>query len=196
MGRSRTFDEADVLEAATDQFWETGFAGTSVDDVLRAAGLGKGSLYAAFGDKRLLFARVFDGYCQRMTKAVQRRLAGPDHTAARRLRSLVKGAARAGGSTEAKRACLLAKTTSELAARDEDIAARARLAFEELATTLQSALSQARNAGDVPADLDVAKGAHLLLATLRGIEALGEAGVAPAILRDAAEGALAAVALS
>jgi hypothetical protein len=83
-----------------------------------------------------------------------------------------------------------------LAARDEDIAARARLAFQELATALQSALSQARTAGDVPADLDVAKGAHLLLATLRGIEALGEAGVEPAILRDAAEGALAAVALS
>jgi hypothetical protein len=39
MGRSRLFDEAEVLNAATDRFWENGFAGTSVDDapVVRAA---------------------------------------------------------------------------------------------------------------------------------------------------------------
>ena len=47
----------------------TGFAGTSIDEVAAATGLGKGSLYGAFGDKRQLDLRVFDRYCTEVTEA-------------------------------------------------------------------------------------------------------------------------------
>ena len=63
MARPRTFDEADVVEAARDQFWNRGYAATSVDDLTAATGLGKGSLYGAFGDKHSLFLRALDRYC-------------------------------------------------------------------------------------------------------------------------------------
>lgn len=63
MGRPRKFDEREVVVAARRQFNETGFHGTSVDELSRATGLSKGSLYGAFGDKEGLFRRVFDDYC-------------------------------------------------------------------------------------------------------------------------------------
>ena len=50
MARPRTFDEQEVVAAARDEFWERGYAATSVDDLTAATGLGKGSLYGAFGD--------------------------------------------------------------------------------------------------------------------------------------------------
>lgn len=196
MGRIRTFDEAEVLEAATNRFWENGFAGTSVDDVLQVTGLGKGSLYAAFGDKRQLFGRVFDGYCKRVGYAFEHALAGPDATAARRIRALLRNTAKRGRHRVAGRPCLLAKTTSEMAAHDSDIAAQARATLLEMVVALRSALAQAQDAGDVDPDVDVGKGAHLLFVTMRGIEALSQAGVSTAILRDAAEAALEAVTLS
>jgi AcrR family transcriptional regulator len=196
VGRIRTFEEADVLEAATNLFWENGFAGTSVDDVLQASGLGKGSLYAAFGGKRQLFGRVFDGYCKRVGYAFEHALAGPDATAARRIRALLRGTAKRGRDRVAGRPCLLAKTTSEMAASDREIAVQARATLLEMVAALRNALTQAQDAGDVAPDVDVDKGAHLLIVTLRGIEALAQAGVSTAILSDAAEAALEAVTLS
>src|ERR1700694_6107279 len=63
MARPRGFDEMQVLQAARDEFWSCGYAATSIDGVAAVTGLGKGSLYGAFGDKHALFLRVFDDYC-------------------------------------------------------------------------------------------------------------------------------------
>ena len=46
-----------MLSAVQAAFWDNGYAGTSLDDLLAASGLGKGSLYGAFGDKQHLFLR-------------------------------------------------------------------------------------------------------------------------------------------
>lgn len=62
MPRPREFDENRVLLAIRDEFWDKGYAATSMDDLLRVSGLGKGSLYGAFGDKRSLFLRVLRDY--------------------------------------------------------------------------------------------------------------------------------------
>jgi hypothetical protein len=54
-GAIRSFDEGEVLRVVRDQFWSTGYAAARVDDIAAATGLGKGSLYGAFGDKHQLF---------------------------------------------------------------------------------------------------------------------------------------------
>lgn len=55
MGRNRSFDEGDVVTRAAEAFLRTGYEGTSVDDLVRATGVHRGSLYNAFGSKRGLF---------------------------------------------------------------------------------------------------------------------------------------------
>lgn len=59
MARPRQFDEEEAVRAARDQFWTVGFHGTSIDDLSAATGLGRGSLYAAFGGKRALLSTTF-----------------------------------------------------------------------------------------------------------------------------------------
>ncbi len=58
MGRKRSFDEGAVLAAAGRAFLTAGFEGTSIDELVRATGLLRGSLYQAFGSKRGLFLAV------------------------------------------------------------------------------------------------------------------------------------------
>ncbi|MFC3996859.1 TetR/AcrR family transcriptional regulator [Nocardiopsis sediminis] len=55
-GRKR-FDVDTAAEQAMRVFWEHGYAEASMSMLLEATGLGRGSLYATFGDKKELFER-------------------------------------------------------------------------------------------------------------------------------------------
>src|ERR1700730_9634469 len=118
MARPRQFDEERVLQAARQQFWSTGYAGTSMDAIAAATGLGKGSLYGAFGDKHQLFLRVFDGYCTAIVNAVGRDLDGPDDQAFERLCAHIRAVASKTAADTIRRGCLLAKGTAELSEHD------------------------------------------------------------------------------
>ena len=61
MGRPRTFSEPDVVARASAVFARRSFAATSVDDLVRATGVGRASLYGAFGSKDGLFQRCLSG---------------------------------------------------------------------------------------------------------------------------------------
>ena len=55
MGRKRSFDDDEVLARASEVFLEHGYEGTSIDALVKATGLLRGSLYGAFGSKRGMF---------------------------------------------------------------------------------------------------------------------------------------------
>jgi len=60
----RKFDQ--VLAGAREVFLADGFEGASVDDIARAAGVSKATLYSYFPDKRLLFMEVVTNECGQM----------------------------------------------------------------------------------------------------------------------------------
>ena len=55
MGRKRSFDDDEVLSRAREVFLEHGYEGTSIEALVKATGLLRGSLYGAFGSKRGMF---------------------------------------------------------------------------------------------------------------------------------------------
>jgi len=65
--RGRKFDQ--VLAGARDIFMSDGFEGASVDDIARAAGVSKATLYSYFPDKRLLFMEVAKAECIRQAES-------------------------------------------------------------------------------------------------------------------------------
>lgn len=62
MSGRKQFDVEVALDAAMRVFWEHGYAQASLDLLTSATGLGRGSLYGAFGDKDALFQRALDRY--------------------------------------------------------------------------------------------------------------------------------------
>ena len=143
MARPRKFDERDVLVAVRRRFNETGYHGTSVDDLSRATGLSKGSLYGAFGDKEALFQRVFEEYCTTSEEGVAALLEGPQDQALDRLRSWL----RAPEDCTDRRGCLLAKATAELAWENDAVATRSLAAYETLLDSCRQLVEQAQRAG-------------------------------------------------
>ena len=64
MVRPREFDRDAALDRAMQVFWAKGFAATSTEDLVAAMGIGRQSLYNAFGDKRRLYLESLEAYQQ------------------------------------------------------------------------------------------------------------------------------------
>jgi AcrR family transcriptional regulator len=77
MARPREFDREQALESATRVFWAKGFASTSTEDLLAAMGIGRQSLYNAFGDKRALYLEALERYQRATTSGHLQRLRAP-----------------------------------------------------------------------------------------------------------------------
>jgi AcrR family transcriptional regulator len=192
VARPRDFDEQSVLNAARDQFWMTGFAGTTMDAIAAATGLGKGSLYGAFGVKRELFDRVFDDHCNATIGSANRQLSGDDEQAFERLAVYLLGHA-AACAERGRHGCLVAKTTAELTEHDEVVSALSLKAFEGVRLALAADLEACQRTGDIDPAADAQQLAGLLLAVHRGVEALGKAGASESTLRSITETALASL---
>ena len=188
MGRPRSFDTATVLQAVEEQFRATGYAGTSLDDVAAATGLGRGSLYAAFGDKHELFMRSLEEFCQRNEARVAAVLDGPDETAVSRLHRFLLGAAQVGDDgTETK--CMATKFAVEL--NDQDPRARERVAqsFSVLRRRVRDCVLAAQRHGDVDPSADADVLAGLIYTVTRGLQVMASAGQTADELEPVAEAA-------
>lgn len=64
-GRPRKFDEGEVRQAIMRCFWAKGYTATSLDDLAKATGLVRPSLYAAFGGKEDMFLAAMDDFASR-----------------------------------------------------------------------------------------------------------------------------------
>ncbi|ATH07143.1 hypothetical protein BIY24_04080 [Halobacteriovorax marinus] len=62
MARASDFDRDEVILKAMEVFWEKGFHGTSMSDLMEATDLHKGSLYNAFESKENLFLLALEKY--------------------------------------------------------------------------------------------------------------------------------------
>jgi len=62
MARSKAFNEEVVLDKAVEMFWAKGYEATSMQDLVDAMGVQRGSLYATFGNKQQLFLKSLNRY--------------------------------------------------------------------------------------------------------------------------------------
>lgn len=182
MARPREFDVDTALERAMQAFWAKGYEATSLDDLCVATGLGRSSLYAAFGDKHALYLRALDRYEEGGVARIAAALARPpihDGVAAfvgRLIDDIVAGPGRRG--------CFIGNCAAELARGDRAAAAHVRRSLDRIETTFRNALLQARRRGEIAAAADVDALARFLVAGIQGLRLVGKANPDRAVLED------------
>jgi TetR/AcrR family transcriptional regulator, transcriptional repressor for nem operon len=62
MPKVKQFDREKVLEVASSIFHQNGYNGTSIDEILKATGLSRSSLYDSFKDKHTLYLQSLEFY--------------------------------------------------------------------------------------------------------------------------------------
>jgi AcrR family transcriptional regulator len=61
-----------ILVAAREVFAKRGYAPATVDDIVVAAGVARGTFYLYFEDKRAVFTELIDGFAEQITAAILR----------------------------------------------------------------------------------------------------------------------------
>lgn len=147
-GRPKSFERDAVLDAAVLVFWERGYEGASLDDLTRAMGINRPSLYATFGNKHGLFLEALDRYVSVQGKVQSEPLRNEAD-----IKSAVEGyyneIIRTVKSPSGPCGCLIACVASEVAERDEivrkKIAANLRRSEDFLNHRLKQADVNAQN---------------------------------------------------
>jgi TetR/AcrR family transcriptional repressor of nem operon len=186
MPRPRSFEEGAVLDQAVQLFWERGYEGTSLADLETHLGLGRQSLYNAFGDKQTLFLKALERY---QRAVVEKRLAHLNASGAGldAIRAFFKANVEFLTAPGPRRACLIANTILERGSQDPDALLRCNHARAELERGFRRALVQAKTRGELAEGLDVETTATLLVIQSYGLNVLAKTGATAAELQGAVE---------
>ena len=183
MGRPKTFDPSLALDRAIEVFWERGYEGTAMSDLVAAMGIARQSLYDTFGDKRELFQRAVEHYCAQRFTEFQEQLASAESPLAG-LRAFIASMA------EPTRGCLMVNTLAEFGQHDADLADFMRQQIDKLETALIQALQSAQRGGELPPNQDLDVLAATLANSMHGLALLHRIGSPRAKLQVVVNGIL------
>ena len=140
MARPREFDIDEAVSAAMNAFWEKGYEGTSLHDLLDAMQITRGSLYKAFGSKKELFLRALAAYDAIYVAPGEARLKNEDIPGGKRISAVFQGA-RAVLEQGENRGCLLCNTAAGAPIDDLEIAEKVNDQIERLRSGFLKALT-------------------------------------------------------
>lgn len=189
MARPREFEPETALQAITETFWEKGFEGTSLQDLVGATGLKKGSLYAAFGDKRAMYHAALRQYDRHEISAAIGLLRKPGSArekVARLFDAVLQGAARPDG----RRGCLICNAAIDQAATDDEASKVLTASIARLEAAIIGALDAETENDGYPPDFDKQKTGQGLLASYFGLRVLAKSGTGADFLRSVRDDAL------
>lgn len=191
-GRPRGFDTATALERARDVFWASGYGGTSIQALVDELAIERGSLYAAFGDKRRLYLETLDLYWAAYEKTLREALREVPLLPA--LREVLVLPAQLGALADvpgAPRGCMMGNATAELAPQDAEVTAKIRRSFASAVEAVTEALRVAQERGEVSSASAPEAQAQLLLVVAEGTALLARVGTDPALAAAAVDAAVA-----
>ena len=144
MARPRTFDLDETTRAAMNLFWERGYDGVGLADLLDAMGIVRGSFYKAYGSKKEVFLQAIDLYRRDVLDPAVEFLENGGGSGRERVEAVFERGRGAG--YESRRGCLLCNTAASGAGVDEDVAARVSRDLGRLKQAFATALGEADDA--------------------------------------------------
>jgi TetR/AcrR family transcriptional regulator, copper-responsive repressor len=192
-GRPPAYVPDVALARATKAFWESGFAGTSLDDLAAATGMNRPSLYGAFGDKHALYLRALTAYWEAGRSAMSEALA-PDRPLREGLRRVYMAALDLYFPVSGQpRGCFLIGTATTEAMRDADVRTTLREALREADAAFEARLRLGQERGELSTQADPRILGMIAGATLHTLALRSRAGATRAELEELADGAIALI---
>ncbi len=167
----KNYNETDVLERAMHAFWAHGYEGTSMNDLVAATGINRGSIYVAYINKHTLFMealRHYDRlYRQEFLDGIARKHAPKDAILA-----AFSAAAGQCGTGKTPGGCLLVNTALELSPHDAEVRDFVDASLREVEGFFTSMIKAAQRDGTIRNGTNPRKTAQALLGLFLGLRVL------------------------
>ena len=170
MSRSKSFSPAVTLQHVADVFVERGYDGASLAQLEAASGLGKQSLYNAFGDKKAMYLAAVDCAAARWAavQALMQSAADGRQALERFFDHLVQDCA----SGDARRqSCIVSAGLLE-AVDDDDIRQRLHAKWNDTHALLRGAVARGQADGSVANSARAQELADHLMAAMSGLRVM------------------------
>ena len=186
MARPKEFDPGEAMREAMEAFWERGYHGTSVSDLLTEMNLNRGSLYGTFGDKKQLFLAAIQEYERQGREMLRRHLERPG-SAREALRQWALDVSQTCSGESGMRGCLGMKAALEMAPHDPEVAGWMKTVTHERELILAKAIRRGQAEGEINEQLDARAAARYLITCLSGLKVLGTASPTEREVREVVE---------
>ncbi len=161
MARPKNFDEDIVIKKAMALFWRHGYYTTSLTNLEKATELSRVSIYNTFGDKEGLFLRALDVYYNNAKTVFKNIAAGGLEEIAQFFEWFSKPFA---SNATTQSGCLMVNTVLAIGHEETAIHEKVKIYRTMLINTYKSALTNARESGDMEAtDEEIITRAELLV---------------------------------
>ncbi|MDD1976065.1 MULTISPECIES: TetR/AcrR family transcriptional regulator [Pseudomonas] len=189
-GRPREFDDNAVIEAAMDVFWSNGYEGTSTETLCEQTGLGRGSLYNAFGSKQKLYELALRRYQELGIETQAGILNGPG-TIKERLRTLMQWGIEGDLGPSRGRGCMALFAALDRAGKDPIVAEISRIYVSRLEQVVCHLFAVGQRNGEVSTECSALEMARTFLSSYYGLRVLGQSMPDRGFLEDVMKGTLA-----
>jgi TetR/AcrR family transcriptional regulator, transcriptional repressor for nem operon len=191
MVRTKQFDRHAALDQAMELFWERGYNGTSIQDLVDHLGVNRQSLYDTFGGKDQLYHAALERYrslaAHPLQKALERE--GPVVEVLRRFFADFLDQFLDGNW----KGCFMVNATTELAGQDEGVNRVCAANVRQLETAFAGLIARGQQAGEIDSARAPLPLARFLINTLNGMAVTAKATRDRKVLDQIVEVALAAV---
>ncbi|WP_248925119.1 TetR/AcrR family transcriptional regulator [Paenibacillus hamazuiensis] len=191
-GRPREFKDTAVVDAAMEVFWERGFEASSTEELCERTGLGRGSLYNAFGSKHALFQKALGRYQEIGIQAQVEILQHPGPVKDR-LRALMEFAIEQDFNGTQRRGCMAVNAAIERGSKDAAVARLVGGHVARLEQALCHVIALGQRSGEIVSARPALELARFFLSSYYGLRVLGKVVEDQNVLLDIVEGTLAAL---
>lgn len=193
-GRPREFKDTAVLDAAIDVFWKKGFEASSAQELCEQTGLGRGSLYNAFGSKHALYEASLQRYQELGVEEQRQILEQPDQPVKERLRSLMEWAIDLDLKEESeRRGCMAINAAIERGGHDPAVNRIVNFHINHLEQSLCHVIALGQRSGEITSSRPALELARMFISSYYGLRVLGKVVRDRDVLIDIVEGTLAAL---
>jgi TetR/AcrR family transcriptional repressor of nem operon len=168
MARKLAFDYDTALDKAMHAFWEKGYTGTSLRDLLKAIGIGEGSFYNTLKGKRQLYLACLKRYQDTVGRRRAEALFTPS-SAKMGIRGLFRAVLDDLYTPGNPRACLLARSVSSDVLAEPTLQEFIRIEIEAFLGAVMDRLKSAKDVGDLPPEFDAQCAAEVIATYLQGL---------------------------
>ena len=169
MGRSKEFEENEVLQKAMDLFWQQGYERTSMSDLVEHMGIHRKSIYDTFGDKHSLYLKVIDRYGEFSTAKFKSETlrAKTSYQAIQYIFDYIIE-----GTEDKHYGCLFVNATTEFGPWDQEVLKKTEDAFSQAENFIAEIIKQGQENGEFSRKYDNELLGEILHNALLGLRVL------------------------